>query len=91
MKILTANSNGTISPVEIAYVNTTAFSALLADMNGMIDSLPIRDTARAELSARLAGLLAEARRSAFLQGADSMADFFGLPIQTEAEPIRPHV
>ncbi|MBQ7727604.1 MAG: hypothetical protein IJT60_03385 [Clostridia bacterium] len=91
MKILTPNSNGTISLVEVNFENTAAFSVLLADVNGMIDSLPIRDTTRAELSARLAGLLAEARRSAFAQGADAMADLLGVPIQTEAEPIRPHV
>ena len=91
MKILRDNGSCILSTVEVEFSNTPAFAALLADVNGMIDALPVSDEWRAEYLARFAGLLAEARRSAFIQGTDNMADLFGLPIQTNAEPIRPHV
>ena len=90
MKVLRDNGLCLVT-VEVEFSNTPAFAALLADVNGMIDALPVSDEWRAEYLARFAGLLAEARRSAFIQGTDNMADLFGLPIQTNAEPIRPHV
>ena len=91
MKLLRDNGSCFLSTIEVEFANTPAFAALLADVNGMLDALPVSEDWRAEYLARFAGLLAEARRSAFIQGTDNMADLFGLPIQTEAEPIRPHV
>lgn len=91
MNTIMPNEAGELCPVEVIFENTEAFGALLADVVGMVDMLQKDDKWNVEFSARLAGLLAEARRSAFVQGADAMADLLGLPIQTEAEPIRPHV
>ena len=91
MKILMPNCNGEISPVEIAFESTEAYTTLLNDVVWMFNVGDPSNERRAEFSARLSGLLAQARKEAFCKGADTFASVFGLPIQTEAEPIRPHV
>lgn len=79
MKILRDNGSCELSTVEVEFVDSPAYVALLADVDGMIDALPVSDEWRAEYLARFAGLLAEARRSAFIQGVD---------MSTELEEMR---
>lgn len=82
MNTIMPNEAGELCPVEVIFENTEAFGALLADVVGMVDMLQKDDKWNVEFSARLAGLLAEARRSAFVQGADAMADLLGMPIRS---------